>query len=163
MMHFRGLVVAIAVCLPSFGAASDVLLSVSGDVASPPQGTTWALTSEDLRGMPATVFETETIWTEGPQVFEGVSLKALLKTVGASGGMLRATAANDYAVSIPVSDAVEGGPIIAYSRNGETMPLRDKGPLWIVYPYDDNEKYKTEEFYSRSIWQLNRLEVIGEE
>ncbi len=43
--------------------------------------------------------------------------------------------------------------------NGETMPVRRKGPLWIVYPYDSDEAYRSEAIYSRSIWQLDRIEV----
>jgi hypothetical protein len=37
------------------------------------------------------------------------------------------------------------------------MSLREKGPLWVIYPYDSDPAYRTEETYSRSIWQLNRL------
>ena len=95
------------------------------------------------------------------QTFEGVSLGVLLEHVGADGAELNAVALNDYAVSIPTADAVEGGPIIAYSQNGEEMSVRNKGPLWIVYPYDGNEEYKSEEYYSRSIWQLDRIEVMA--
>ncbi|MGB1266126.1 MAG: oxidoreductase, partial [Nereida ignava] len=49
------------------------------------------------------------------------------------------------------------GPIIAYKQNGSEMSRRRKGPLWIVYPYDDKKSYQTETVYSRSIWQLDRL------
>lgn len=86
-------------------------------------------------------------------------LATLLKAVGADGAMLRASAINDYAVEIPVEDAVEGGPIVAYLLNGEPMSVRDKGPLWIVYPFDSAPEYQTEQVYSRSIWQLDRIEV----
>ena len=43
--------------------------------------------------------------------------------------------------------------------NGEIMSLRDKGPLWVIYPYDQNAAYRSEVTYSRSIWQLDRIEV----
>ena len=42
----------------------------------------------------------------------------------------------------------------------ETMSIRDKGPLWVVYPYDSSADYRTEVIYSRSIWQLDRIEVV---
>ncbi|MBM1689956.1 molybdopterin-dependent oxidoreductase [Sulfitobacter geojensis] len=104
--------------------------------------------------------ETTTIWTEGTQVFEGVSLARLAQEVDAQDGKLLATAINDYTVEIPLSDAVEGGPIVAITMNGNEMSLRDKGPLWVVYPYDANADYRTEVIYSRSIWQLDRIEVV---
>ncbi|MEC8574513.1 MAG: oxidoreductase, partial [Pseudomonadota bacterium] len=39
------------------------------------------------------------------------------------------------------------------------MSLRDKGPLWIVYPFDSDPAYQTEAIYSRSIWQLEEITV----
>lgn len=104
--------------------------------------------------------ETTTIWTEGVQVFEGVPLARLMQEIGAQEGKMLATAINDYTVEIPLSDAVENGPIVAITMNGAQMSVRDKGPLWVVYPYDANEDYRTEVVYSRSIWQLDRIEVV---
>jgi hypothetical protein len=144
-------------------AMADTILTVTGDVAASSEGTQWHFEESDLRALPLEQFVTDTIWTEGTQTFEGVSLSALLTHVGASNGTLLATAANDYTVSIPTSDAIENGPIIAYLRNGEKMSLRDKGPLWIVYPFAGNDAYKTEQYYSRSIWQLDRIEVVADE
>lgn len=149
---------ALTITAPVF--AQDVILTLSGKVATPESGETWQFDLADLQALPTAKFETTTIWTEGKQAFEGVPLVALLDHVGASGKQLRAVALNDYAVTIPIADAVEGGPIVAYMRNGAEMSVRDKGPLWIVYPYDDNETYKSEEFYSRSVWQLDRI-VVG--
>lgn len=73
--------------------------------------------------------------------------------------MIDATAINDYSVEIPISDAVEGGPILAYKSDGAYMSRRDKGPIWLIYPYDQNADYRSETIYSRSIWQLDRLNV----
>jgi len=116
----------------------------------------------DLRALGETTFETETIWTNGNQVFTGVPLAAVVERFEVAEGVLEASAVNDYMVEIPVSDAVQGGPIIAYERNGQTMSLRNKGPLWIVYPYDSNPSaYKNERTYSRSIWQLDRLRIVA--
>lgn len=141
--------------------AQDTVLTVSGSIAASETGDSWTFNMADLMAMPQESFETTTIWTEGTQVFAGVSLRVLLDHVGADGEELSAVALNDYAVSIPTADAVEGGPIIAYAQNGEEMSVRNKGPLWIVYPYDVNEAYKSEDYYSRSIWQLDRIEVIA--
>jgi len=38
--------------------------------------------------------------------------------------------------------------------------LREKGPLWVIYPYDSDAKFRTEVIYSRSIWQLDRLAIV---
>ncbi len=59
-----------------------------------------------------------------------------------------------------MGDAVEGGPIIAYLLNGEEMSIRDKGPLWVIYPFDSDADFRSEVVFSRSIWQLDRLEIL---
>jgi len=113
-----------------------------------------------LEALGTETVETTTIWTEGTQVFEGVSLARLAQEIGAQEGRFLATAINDYTVEIPQSDAVENGPILAMTINGNEMSVRDKGPLWVIYPYDANAGYRTEVIYSRSIWQLDRIEVV---
>ena len=125
--------------------AGEILLDVSiGDQKH-------KYTLEDLQALPSMDFVTSTIWTEGPQVFEGVLLKELLDKLNVTEGEIEATAINDYSVT--------DGPIVAYLANGSLMSRRGKGPLWIVYPYDSNPMYKTETIYSRSIWQLDRIAV----
>ena len=112
-----------------------------------------------LESLGLETIKTATIWTEGVQEFQGVPLYLLTDAIGAETGTLLATAINDYTVEIPLSDATEGGPILAMRMNGEIMSLRDKGPLWVIYPYDQNAAYRSEVTYSRSIWQLDRIEV----
>lgn len=141
-------------------AAGDPLLTITGAISETNVGDAAVFDMEMLRGMPSTEFQTTTIWTNGSHSFKGVPLDALLKTVGASGKTLRAVALNDYAVEIPASDAREGGPIVAYEMDGSEMSRRGKGPLWIVYPYDSKATYQTEVIYSRSIWQLARIEIL---
>ncbi|MDE9450231.1 molybdopterin-dependent oxidoreductase [Aliiroseovarius sp. Z3] len=150
----RVFAVSALAALPSGVFAQDVVLTVThgGEVTE--------FDMPALEAMEAQEFETTTIWTEGLQTFTGVSLAALLDDFGVTEGAIKATAINDYAVEIPVDDAIEGGPIIAYRLNGDPMSVRDKGPLWVVYPYDSDKAYQTEIIYSRSIWQLDRIDVI---
>ncbi|MEX0282973.1 MAG: molybdopterin-dependent oxidoreductase [Paracoccaceae bacterium] len=135
------------------------ILTVSGDMEHTNSDGVAEFDFDMLAALETVTFETSTIWTEGVQSFTGVELDDLLAVVGAEGGTLKAYAVNDYVVEIPVSDAVDGGPIVAFLHNGEQMSLRNKGPLWIVYPYDSKTEYQSELIYSRSIWQLNRIEV----
>ena len=150
-----GLASVLAVAIGGAALAEDdpVLLTVTG-LDEP---VTFNLSQ--LKALKPETFETTTIWTEGVQSFTGVSLATLMEELGVEDGTVEAKAINDYAVEVPVSDAVEGGPIVAYLLNGEEMSVRDKGPLWIVYPYDANPDYQSEVIYSRSIWQLDRIDV----
>ena len=138
----------------------DVLLTVSGDIDVTNVGDTLQFDREQLAALDMTAFDTTTIWSDGVHTFEGTSLAALAELLDLTEGTILATAINDYTVEIPASDAVDGGPIIAILMDGEDMSVRDKGPLWIVYPYDSRKEYRSEVVYSRSIWQLDRIEVM---
>ena len=143
----------LSVAITPIQAVAETLLTVThrGDVIE--------YDMEALEALGAVTITTETIWTEGAQTFTGVPLAVFTADLALEDGVLLASAINDYTVKIPVSDAVEGGPIIAYLNNSEQMSVRDKGPLWIVYPYDSNPDYQAEQIYSRSIWQLDRIET----
>lgn len=167
LSHIRLTATALALSLVALPAHADliepkgeIILTVSGEI-SETNGDGVALFDLDmLRALPADTFTTTTIWTNGPQQFKGVPLHALLAKLGASGQALRSIAINAYEVQIPVSDAEKGGPIIAYELNGNPMSVRDKGPLWIVYPYDSDPRFRTEVVYSRSIWQLDQIVIV---
>ena len=137
-----------------------VILTVSGNID---QTNTPDSTAEFdlamLDALPQTRFETSTIWTDGTAEYSGVELSTLLEAVEADGTQLLMTALNDYAIEVPASEAVSGGPILATRVDGNPLSVRDKGPIWVIYPFDDNEAYKTEVTYSRSIWQLKSIEV----
>ncbi|TCP42909.1 oxidoreductase [Rhodovulum marinum] len=139
--------------------AGPVILSVTGEIAVANAGAAAEFDLEMLRALPVRTIRTTTIWTEGELELTGVPLQALLARLGVAGGRLTATAINDYAIEIPVSDAVPGGPIVAYLENGQPMARRKRGPLWVVYPFDSDPAYRSEVIYSRSIWQLDRLHV----
>lgn len=102
---------------------------------------------------------TTTPWTIDLQQFDVVSLEDLLQAVGASGNLVFASAINDYNSEIPVSDATADGAMIAFRHNGRDMHLREKGPLWLIYPYDTNSAYLSDVYMTRSIWQLEQLEI----
>ena len=40
------------------------------------------------------------------------------------------------------------------------MSVRDKGPVWVLYPFDAGAEYRTDLIYERSIWQLDRIDVL---
>ena len=86
-------------------------------------------------------------------------MAALLDHVGAAGTKVTALALNDYSTDIPLDDFRRYDAILALKRDGAYMPVRDKGPLFIVYPYDSDPALKHQRYYSRSAWQVARLVV----
>ena len=114
----------------------------TSEVSSPPvlevtagqvPGQVYSLSVEDLRNIAVQNIVTTTIWTEGVHEFSGVPLYSLLKHLEVSGSNIQAIALNDYAVTIPLSDARIGGPIVAFAIDGQPIPRREKGTLWINY------------------------------
>ena len=138
----------------------EVILTVSGDIAQTNVNDTLQFDYEMLGALDDTIIETSTIWTDGVRRFQGVSLNVLIDLLDVKDGSLRATAINDYAVQIPVSDATPDGPILAYLVDDQKMSVREKGPLWVIYPYDRGPEFRSEVIFSRSIWQLDRIEVV---
>jgi hypothetical protein len=101
--------------------------------------------------------ETSTPWYNGLVRFEGIRLQRLMQEVGAEGDKVIAYALNDYSTEIPLSDFTQYEVMLALKRDGQYMSVRDKGPLFIVYPYDSMPELRHQKYYSRSAWQVARM------
>jgi len=104
-------------------------------------------------------FEGETPWTHGTTVFTGPLGMALLDAVGASGTTLQVNALNDYNADIPVADFRDHAVILATRHDGNLMSIREKGPIWVIYPMDKEPGLRVETTYTRSVWQVNSIDV----
>jgi hypothetical protein len=139
--------------------AGEVILTVTGAIGVTNAEGEARFDLDLLKSLPQHSFATSTIWTDGINTYSGVLLKDLLAAVGATGATINATALNDYQISFPAADVADDAPLVAYLVDGEPMSVRDKGPLWLIFPFDSNAAYRTEESYSRSIWQMDRLSL----
>lgn len=155
----------LACCLvPGWSAAldkpaGDVVLTISGKLASPNAGQRAVFDMAMLEKLPQHSFTTQTPWHSGPTRFTGPLLRDVLAAAGANGSKLVAVALNDYKTDIPFSDAAQYDVIVARLLNDKPMPVREKGPLFIIYPFDSKAELKAETFYNRSAWQLHQLRV----
>lgn len=152
-----GLTVSVARAEHGAPPASQVLLTVSGAIAHPHD---MVFDRDMLRALDWQEIETFTKWTEGPQQFSGPSLSALLAAVGARGGRLRAVALNDYAVEIPIEDAALHNVILAMEHGGAEMGVRQKGPVWVIYPQLSQALAEESPFSHKMIWQMTRLTIL---
>ena len=137
----------------------EVILTLGGAVGQTNAQGALELDRRLLESLPQHEFATSTIWTDGVVTFRGVRLGDLLQAARATGSTVTLTALNDYSVSMSMADAMADGPLLAFLMNGEPMSVRDKGPVWLVYPYDSDAAFRTEKTYAWSIWQLDRIEV----
>lgn len=121
--------------------------------------TTITLTKEMINALPETSITTSTAWTPKTK-FTGTSFKDILSEVDMKGKMVRVHALNDYWVDIPMSDIEKYNIILANKRNGIPLKVRDFGPYFIIYPLDEHyEELNKPIFYSRFVWQVDRLTV----
>jgi hypothetical protein len=108
-----------------------------------------------LDGLPQATFKTSTPWTEGIVEFSGPALKDVLAFAGVKPDRsIAARAINDYQVVFAPHHIEDRVPIVATKLNGAPFSRRDRGPLWITFPYDASGDYRTEEVISLSIWQV---------
>ena len=135
------------------------ILTISGRITRHNADDKVSLDRATLESLGEDGFQTNTPWYTGPTRFDGVRMTRLMEAVGCAGNTVRAVALNDYTTDIPVSDFAKFSVLLAIKRNGDYMPVRDKGPLFIVYPFDRFPELQTHQFYSRAAWQVTQLVV----
>lgn len=165
MLTRRRLVCCLAAALPVGPALAldaptgPVVLTVFGRVRKPNAGSAAQFDMPMLEKLPQHSFTTRTPWYAAPRKFTGPLLRDVLAACGAMGSNLRATALNDYRVDLPFEDTQRFDVLLARLLDDKPMAVRDKGPLFIVYPFDSSAELRTTVYYSRSAWQLKTLEV----
>ena len=163
----RLILASLLTALPFGACAQDlppltgpVVLTVTGlDPAQFPAGQL-QLDMAMLHAMGETRFTTATMWTEGTHTYTGVLVQTLAGRIKSGDHSLRFYALNDYSVEIPAADTSDSAPLVAYAMDDAPMSVRDKGPLWVIYPFDAGPEYRTDTTYARSIWQLDRIDVL---
>lgn len=113
-----------------------------------------------LAAMPQHSFSTSTPWYANARRFTGPLLRDVLSAVGAQGESLRLTALNDYRVDMPYRDTQRFDVLLARLLDGQPMAIRDKGPLFVIYPFDSQRELRSAVYYSRSAWQLRQIDVL---
>jgi len=112
-----------------------------------------------LERMKQRSIRTATPWYDSAREFTGPLLRDVLAAAGVpSAGSARFTALNDYRVEIPLEDAQRHDVILARLIDGKPIGVREKGPLFVMYPFDERPELRTSVHFSRCIWQLKSIE-----
>ena len=136
-----------------------VILTISGKVADKNTPTSAIFDMAMLEKLPQQTFTTLTPWDKKPIKFTGPLLRDVLAAAKAQGTVIKAAALNDYQTSIPLDDAQKFDVILAHKMNGESIPVKTKGPLFIVYPFDSKAELRSTVYYERSAWQLKSMAI----
>jgi hypothetical protein len=139
--------------------SGPVLLTITGRVRKPNAGVSAVFDMAMLERLPQHSFVTRTPWYSTPRKFTGPLLRDVLAACGAQGSTLRALALNDYRVDLPFEDAHRHELLLARLLDDKPMAVRDKGPLFLIYPFDSSAELRSVVYYSRSAWQLKSIEV----
>ncbi|KAB0265797.1 oxidoreductase [Microvirga brassicacearum] len=135
------------------------ILTISGKIALKNEGDSAQFDRAMLESLGMVTVETSSPWYKGLVKFEGISLDKLMSYVGATGDRVTVIALNDYSTEIPIKDFSDHNTIIALKRDGEYMSVREKGPLFIIYPFDSKPELKSQTYYGRSAWQVAKIIV----
>lgn len=136
-----------------------VILTISGAGLKANQDGRVALDMDMLAALPQRSITVNTPWYPDAHKFTGPLLRDVLALAGARGSSIEAYALNDYRVSIPMEDVLQHPVILARLMDDQPMSVRDKGPLFIIYPFDDDRRLRSSIYYSRCAWQLKALEI----
>jgi hypothetical protein len=140
--------------------AGTVVLSVGGRIQRTNQGERAALDMAMLEALAQRSFTTKTPWFKEASKFTGPLLRDVLSLVGAQGTTLRMAALNDYRIDVPSDDALRFDVLLARMIDDKPISVREKGPLFVIYPFDTDAALRTPLYYSRSVWQLKSIDVL---
>ena len=139
-------------------AAADELLVISN--ATDPARAEVRFSEADLLALPQVTIRTRTEFTDNVTEFVGPLARDAIASIGAGAATkVHLVAANDYSIDIPLSDFIDYDVILALQTDGKRLTIRDKGPIWLMYPLDDHAELQDPMYNNRLIWQLTVIEL----
>ena len=136
-----------------------VILTVSGAIELTNVGAEAVFDREMLEAQGLETIVTKTPWFDGATEFSGIRLDELMDLIGAHGQAVTAVALNNYVTTIPLEDFRKYRVILALKRDGQYMSVREKGPLFVIYPFDIEPDLYNEVYFGRSVWQVTSITV----
>jgi len=136
-----------------------VILEITGNIERFNDGDTLKIDLQMLEALPQTTILTDSPWTDEPTKFTGVRISELLDYIGAKSHNFRAIASDQYWNDLQEMDFDNIPAVLAYKRDDAYMRVRDLGPLWIMFPFDEFPELDSEKYKRACVWQLIGIEV----
>ena len=154
----RTAVVSLCLIAPSL-AWSEPMLIVSG-TNKDGERVSIELTAEDFADMEQVTVKTTNDYVDDVTTFSGPLFRsALSEIIFGPDSNINVTASNDYRTASPAQEILDYDVILATTMNGVELTLRDRGPVWIIYPMSDNPELQDAKFNDRLVWQLIKVDV----
>ena len=177
MFRRLSLVVALAlaglVAGPSVQAAEPVVLTVTGNIATPNRGAVdpfadpvfahlevkfdkgFTFTLGELKALPQRSVTVR--YKEWPRevTASGPGLADVLKAAGASGKKILVQAVDGYAPEFTDADIARDKLILALEADGKPLPMGGRGPLWLLGPPDSFAGQEDEEGFAYAVIRID--------
>jgi len=140
--------------------AGPVVLTIRGRIQRANQGEQATFDMAMLEAPAQNSFTTKTPWFTQARKFTGPLLREVLNLVEAKGSTLRVGALNDYRIDVPFDDVRRYDVMLARLIDDRPITVREKGPLFMIYPFDSDATLRNALYYSRSVWQLKTIDVL---
>ncbi|NTI19912.1 oxidoreductase [Agrobacterium rhizogenes] len=143
------------------GCTPDVFLTISGKIGRTTNSANnaYEMSEREFLALPTSTVATSTPWTPKSD-FTGPLLSKVLGEVGATGKTLRLIALDDFSVEVDADYLEKYGTILATSKDGVRLTIRDFGPVFVMYPRDSfGEELDTPAASSYLVWQLCGIDV----
>lgn len=143
------------------GCRQNVFLTISGKIGKTTDvaDNAYEMSEREFLGLPQSTVTTSTAWTPKSD-FVGPLLSKVLSEVDAKGIKLRLVALDNFSVEVDADYLEKYGTILAVSKNGIRLTIRDFGPVFVMFPRDSFKKQlDTPAATSYLVWQLCGIEV----
>lgn len=142
-----------------------VILSVYGDIQrddKPYQRLDFTLS--ELQALTQADVTTAHPWNTQAQHYRGIDLTALLEQLFVNQQIrsLNLEGLNGFSMALEWTKINKYSPILAWQENGQLMSRRNKGPLWLMLPFDQVPELKQADFLHYMVWQLRTIRVYSE-
>lgn len=153
--------------LPGFVHAESSLPSPSGEVILEVTGNLKLTNVDDeahfdramIKNLESSTIITANHVLSEPATYTGPVLADLLNKLGAEGETVFITALDDYTAELKRSDIEKYRVLLATHENGKMMTIDDRGPFFIVFPFNQHKELRRDLYYNMSVWQIKSIDV----
>jgi hypothetical protein len=137
-----------------------VVLSLSGKIGTTNSPGRLDFDMETLEKLGLIEFTVDDPYLKRATTYQGVMLQRVLDLarIPQDATTLHTIALNDYATDVPIKPISKWPVMLATRRDGQRMPVADKGPLEIVFPYN-SFTIDPAVYDPMWVWQLRSVEV----
>ena len=120
------------------------------------------LSRMDLAALPQTAFTTTFPWSKTPRRLEGPSIADLVDRFDPErrASTIEFVALDAYLVSTEIDRLVRDEALLALRQDGAYLPVADKGPALLMFPFTDRPELDDKAHGSLCIWQIVEIRLV---